>query len=89
MTTTPFPSYTVRMSDERVGRAHRELHAAVIERGGFVSIATLHDGGSDWAHVGATVQGDGRMVTITERGTDLAEAIDRVRDRINREDWDR
>ncbi len=90
---TEVPNLTAqRNADEAMGRALRQLTTAA-EAAGF--IAHVH-------HYGCTYPyetGDPAWVTVTSwptskrlitvRESTLVEALDRARDRLNREEWDR
>lgn len=80
----------VRDTDERIGRELRQLRDAVADRGWWMSTNYWRRENGDDRHK-VTVYGDRETFgkQISEVSESLPDALDSIRDRINREDWDR
>ncbi|ROZ88974.1 hypothetical protein [Gordonia sp. OPL2] len=81
----------IRDRDEREGRARRQLTDAAARVDAQTVIAHRRASAGDDAFTVDVVQYRPKAARreITESGPDLVECLDRARDRLNRQEWDR
>ncbi|GAC71086.1 hypothetical protein [Gordonia soli] len=82
----------VRDADEAIGRAWRVLTEATVNHNGQAFVSHWRDSSGTMHYqvsVGEFLDDEYAGNVIRESANSMAEALDRVLERLNREDWDR